>query len=396
MTTRIQQRTTQRTNNKQRRSARTGIMAVAFSLLTLGAFCLSALPARSSGAALQLVRRAHYQMGTIFEIAAYGKEADARRTAAAIEEAFAEIRKADEMMSDYRDDSDLTRLNQNGGTGFVPVPAELYDLLQEAVKYSRLTGGAFDVTSGSLVTAWQRAGGQKRLLSDAELRRLLPLVGDARLLFDDEQQAVRFDRPGVRVDLGAIAKGWAVDRAAAVLRRRGIERALISAGTSTLYAIGSPPSQQAWEIGIRHPLSANAKKDDANQDEEKILATVALKDEALSTSASYEKYIEIQGKKYSHLLDPRSGIPAEGMLSATVIAPTAAESDALSTGVFILGTERAAALLRRLELSGLKLSGIVAEAGIGDQKLVVRRIGAERGRDSVLFSQSRRTANDSD
>ena len=392
---RIQQRTTQRTNNKQRWPARTGSMAAAFSLLVLGAFCLSALPARSSGAALQLVRRAHYQMGTIFEISAYGKEADARRTAAAIEEAFAEIRKADEMMSDYRDDSDLTRLNQNGGTGFVPVPAELYDLLQEAVKYSRLTSGAFDVTSGSLVTAWQRAGGQKRLLSSTELRRLLPLVGDARLLFDDEQQAVRFDRPGVRVDLGAIAKGWAVDRAAAVLRRRGIERALISAGTSTLYAIGSPPSQPAWEIGIRHPLSADVE-DVANQDEEKILATVALKDEALSTSASYEKYIEIQGEKYSHLLDPRSGIPTERMLSATVIAPTAAESDALSTGVFILGTERAAALLRRLELSGLKLSGIVAEAGIGDQKLVVRRIGAERGRDSVLFSQSRRTANDSD
>ena len=384
MTTRIQQRNTQRNTSEQRRSARTGSLAATFSLLTLGAFCLSALPARSSGAALQLVRRAHYQMGTIFEISAYGKEEDARRTAAAIEEAFAEIRQADQMMSDYRDDSDLTRLNQNGGTGFVPVPAALYDLLQESVKYSRLTGGAFDVTSGPLVTAWQRAAGQKRLLSDTELRRLLPLVGDSRLLFDDERQAVRFDRPGVRVDLGAIAKGWAVDRAAAVLRRRGIERALISAGTSTLYAIGSPPSQQAWEIAIRHPRSAKVE-DDANQDEETILATVALRDEALSTSASYEKYIEIQGKKYSHLLDPRSGIPAEGMLSATVIAPTAAESDALSTGVFILGTEQAAALLRRLELSGLKLSGIVAEAGIRDQKLVVRRIGAGRERDSALL-----------
>ena len=341
MTTLIQQRNTQRNTSEQRRSARTGSLAATFSLLTLGAFCLSALPARSSGAALQLVRRAHYQMGTIFEISAYGKEEDTRRTAAAIEEAFAEIRQADQMMSDYRADSDLTRLNQNGGTGFVPVPAELYDLLQESVKYSRLTGGAFDVTSGPLVTAWHRATGQKRLLSDTELRRLLSLVGDSRLLFDDEQQAVRFDRPGVRVDLGAIAKGWAVDRAAAVLRRRGIERALISAGTSTLYAIGSPPSQQAWEIGIRHPLSEDVNEA-ANQDEGKILATVALRDEALSTSASYEKYIEIQGKKYSHLLDPRSGIPAEGMLSATVIAPTAAESDALSTGVFILGTEQAA------------------------------------------------------
>ncbi|MCH8266818.1 MAG: FAD:protein FMN transferase, partial [Acidobacteria bacterium] len=146
MTTRIQQRNTQRNTSEQRRSARTGSLAAAFSLLTLGAFCLSTLPARSSGAALQLVRRAHYQMGTIFEISAYGKEEDARRTAAAIEEAFAEIRQADQMMSDYRDDSDLTRLNQNGGTGFVPVPAELYDLLQESVKYSRLTGGAFDVT----------------------------------------------------------------------------------------------------------------------------------------------------------------------------------------------------------------------------------------------------------
>ncbi len=387
MTTRIQQRNT----SEQRRPARTGGMAATFSLLALGAFCLCALPAGSSGPALQLVRRAHYQMGTIFEISAYGE--NARRTAAAIEEAFAEIRQADQMMSDYRADSDLTRLNQNGGTGFVAVPAELYDLLQESVKFSRLTGGTFDVTAGPLVTAWQQAAGQKRLLSDTELRQLLPLVGDARLVFDDQQQAVRFDRPGVRVDLGAIAKGWAVDRAAAVLRRRGITRALISAGTSTLYAIGSPPSQPAWEIGIRHPLSADVDadvKDDANQNEATILATVALKDEALSTSASYEKYLEIQGKNYSHLLDPRSGIPAERILSATVIAPTAVESDALSTGVFILGTEQAAALLRRLELSGpklsgLKLSGIVAEAGIRGPETIVRRIGAERKRDFVLL-----------
>ncbi len=384
MTTRIQQRNTQRNAGEQLRPAHTDRLAVTFLLFTLWAFCLSALPARSSGAALQLVRRAHYQMGTIFEISAYGKEEDSRRTVAAIEEAFAKIRQADEMMSNYRDDSDLTRLNQKGGTGFVPVPAELYNLLQESVKYSRLTGGAFDVTAGPLVTAWQRAAGQTRLLSGTELRRLLPLVGDSRLLFDDERQAVRFDRPGVRVDLGAIAKGWAVDRAAAVLRRRGIERALISAGTSTFYAIGSPPSQQAWEIGIRHPRSANAE-DDSNQDEETILATVALRDEALSTSASYEKYLEIQGKKYSHLLDPRSGIPAERLLSSTVIAPTAAESDALATGVFILGTEQAAALLRRLELSGLKLSGIVAEAGIRDPEIIVRRIGAIRERDSLLL-----------
>ena len=368
-----------RNTKAEQRPAHTGRLAVLFPLFSLGAFFLFALPARSSGPALQLVRRAHYQMGTIFEISAYGKQEDARRTASAMEEAFAEIRRADEVMSNYRPDSDLMRLNEAGSSGFVPLPADLYALLQEAVKYSRLTGGAFDVTAGLLVEAWQQAAAQATLVSRRELLRLLPLAGDSRLVFDDEKQAVRFDRPGVRVDLGGIAKGWAVDRAAAVLRRHGIERALISAGSSTLYAIGSPPSQPGWEIGIRHPLAQDDDVDE-NRHEEKILATVSLKDEALSTSAGYEKPIEIQGKTYSHLLDPRSGIPAEGMLSATVISPTAVESDALSTGVFILGREQAAALLRRL-----KLSGIVAEADIRGQELIVRQIGAVQETDFVLL-----------
>ncbi len=195
-----------------------------------------------------------------------------------------------------------------------------------------------------------------------ERRQLLPLIGVSHLVLNEQEQTVRFDRAGMSVDLGGIAKGWAVDRAAAVLRRHGIRSALISAGTSTLYALGSPPGQSAWSIGIRHPLR-----------EDEIFATASLKDESLSTSASYENFLRIDGKMYSHILDPHSGVPVERMLSCTVMAPTAVASDALSTAGFVLGIDGTVALLERLGLAG-----VLVGPGKRGTEIVVRRIGLPR------------------
>lgn len=305
------------------------------------------------------VRRAHYVMGTVFEIEAYGK--DAERTAAAVEEAFAAIRRADEILSDYRDDSELSRLNRDGAQGFVPLSADLFAVLQKSVEYSRLTDGAFDVTVGPMVDAWRQASKDGRLPNDRERARWLSLVGHSLLRLDGSQQAARFDRPEMRVDIGGIGKGWAVDRAADILRQHGIERALISAGTSSIYALGAPPGESAWKVAIRHP-----------RDEDDLLAVVALRDESLSTSADYEQAREIGGKPYSHILDPRTGWPVEGMWSSTVIAPEAAESDALSTAAFVLGLERAEAMLRKRGLPAI-LAGR-AGPGSGGEKMIVRAI----------------------
>jgi thiamine biosynthesis lipoprotein len=310
---------------------------------------LAAAPlAPASEPGLHVVRRAHYVMGTVFEIEAYGK--DAERTAAAVEESFAAIRRADEILSDYRDDSELSRLNRDGAQGSVHLSADLFAVLRKSVEYSRLTDGAFDVTVGPAVDAWRRASKEGRMPNDGERSRWLSLVSHSLLRFDDSQQAARFDRPGMRVDLGGIGKGWAVDRAVEILRQRGIEHALISAGTSSVYALGAPPGQTAWKVAIRHP-----------QREDDHLAVVLLRDESLSTSANYEQSHEVAGKAYSHILDPRTGWPVEGMWSSTVIASEAAESDALSTAAFVLGLERAEAMLRKRGLAAI----LAGQAGAG-------------------------------
>lgn len=307
--------------------------------------------ATATARALPHLVRAHYLMGTVFTIETYHQNTP--QAEAAIEEAFQLIRRADEMMSHYRDESALSLLNREAASRPVPVPAELYSLLRTAQHYNELTAGTFDITTSSLTAAWQQAEERGSPLSPAELATARSLMGSGRLLFDDEHRTVRFDRSGVRIDLGGIAKGWAVDRAAELLRARGIRSALISAGTSTLYAIGAPPGEHAWAIGIRTPEAAGEDLPDVSASA--VLGTVELRDASLSTSSPSERYFSIQGKRYSHVLDPRTGSPAENLASATVVAPTATQSDALSTAAFVLGWEQSAALLRRQGAGGLLL-----------------------------------------
>lgn len=310
--------------------------------------CLAAVAIVAAGASmasprstpLHRVRRAHYAMGTIFEIDAYG--ADPAKTAAALEQAFADIRHADEIMSHYREESNLSRLNRDGARQFVPLHLDLYSLLRIAQHFTLETGGAFDVTTNSLGLRWKEAAGRGQPLGEEERKAALRSVGMTHLVFQDATHSVRYRRNGVRIDLGGIAKGWAVDQAAAILRRNGIQSALITAGTSTLYGLGAPPGESAWNIGIRHPGR-----------EDQLLAIVSLRDNSLSSSASYENYTEIQGKRYSHILNPRSGLPADSMLSTTVVAPTATESDALSTAVYVLGMNAGARLLQTRRLCGV-------------------------------------------
>lgn len=294
------------------------------------------------------IKRAHYVMGTIFEIEAYHHDPAAAE--AAIEAAFQEILRADQMMSHYREDSSLSLLNQQGALGPVRLPEELYQLLRASVQFSQQTRGAFDVTTNSLTEAWRLAEQRGIPLNDAELTIARQLVGAGRLIFDAAHSTVRFDRAGVRVDLGGIAKGWAVDRAANLLRARGVRSALINAGTSTIYAIGAPPGESAWRIGIRAPKPTPAAD---SEEDGMLLGTVALRDMSLSTSSSSERYFEIGGARYSHILDPRTGMPAASLATASVVSPSATESDALSTASFVLGLEQASQLLLERRLSGL-------------------------------------------
>lgn len=289
---------------------------------------------------LRLHRRAHYVMGTIFEISAYGENPET--TAAAIEEAFAVIREADHVMSSYRKDSDLMVLNARAASGFVPIRPDLFEVIRAAVMYAELTDGAFDITVGPLMRAWGFFQARGRIPSPPERSVLRAIVGSRHIQLDATRRAVRFDVPGVEIDLGGIAKGWAVDRAADVLRARGIQSALIDAGTSSLYAVGAPPGEEAWPVGLRDPLRAD-----------RVAAVVGLKDMSLSTSGGYERYVRVRGKRYSHIMNPKTGWPVADMLSTTVVAPTAMESDALSTAVFVMGADRGRVLLAARGLEGL-------------------------------------------
>ena len=286
----------------------------------------------------QAVRRAHYVMGTIFEITAYG--ASREDTVTAVAQSFAAIRQADETLSHYRPESDLMRLNRSASRGAVTVARDLYRVLEEALRFARLSGGAFDVTVGPLVRLWAEAADRDRAPSEQEILEARKRVGSAKVELLPELQ-VRFAHKGLEINLGAIGKGWAVDQAVAVLKRHGVRNAFVSAGTSTVFALGDDGSSEGWEVSVRNPIEGDP------------LATFRICDQAVSTSAAYERYWEIAGNRFGHILDPRSGQPAASMLSATVVAPTGTAADALSTAAYVMGVEEGSALFRRLNLEGL-------------------------------------------
>ncbi len=305
------------------------------------------------------VQRAHYVMGTIFEIRGFGK--DREQTAEAFEAAFAEIREADELLSHYREDSALARLNHEAARGPIEVEPGLYDVLALSRKFAELSDGAFDPTAGALVGLWEEAEQAGRPPTDEQLQQTFRRVGWRKVELLDGGR-VRFRTSGVRVNFGAIGKGWALDRALEVLKRHGVRNALLSAGTSTVYALGSDRSGRGWRISLRDPLRPDAE--DVEDDEE--AAAFYVRDGAVSTSADYERSLMIDNQRYSHIIDPRSGLPvgaARGpddgkILSATVRAPNAAEADALSTAVFVMGLDKGRDFLKRVGRQG-RLIGLV-------------------------------------
>lgn len=262
---------------------------------------------------------------------------DAAALPAIVGGALDEIDRVDRLMSHYRRDSPLSRLNREAASGPVAVEPELLDFLAECLRWSRESDGAFDVTVGPLMKAWGffRDGG--RVPAEAELARVLETVGYRHVVLDQEAGTVRFDRPGVELDLGGIGKGYAVDRAVEVLRRRGILSALVNLGGSSVYGLGAPPGREAWEVGLADPTSPG-----------KTARTVKLRDRALSVSGGYERFFEKDGVTYSHIMDPRTGRPVQGVLSVAVLTDSATAGDALDDVLFVLGPEEGRAHVRRV------------------------------------------------
>jgi thiamine biosynthesis lipoprotein len=275
-------------------------------------------------------------MACLYTIDAYAD--DSETLPHILDEALDEVDRIDRLMSHYKTDSPLSRINREAATSPVTVEPELFDFITESIRYSRESDGAFDITVGPLMKAWGFFRGDGRLASGHDVEDARSLVGSRHVILDAEHRTIRFDRPGVELDLGGIAKGYAVDRAVGLLRARHVAAALVSAGGSTIYGLGVPPTHNGWMVAIQDPT-----------DSRKSAREVELKDRALSVAGSSEKFFEVHGVRYSHIMDPRTGRPVQGVLSVAVITETGTQGDALDDAFFVLGPVGSRNYLQRLE-----------------------------------------------
>jgi thiamine biosynthesis lipoprotein len=284
---------------------------------------------------LQRFEASRMSMACLYAIEAYGP--DAAALPRVIDEAFDEVDRIDRLMSHYKPDSPLSRLNRDARSGPVPVDRELFDFIAESLRYSRESEGAFDITVGPLMKAWGFFRGDGRVPSAPELDAARRAVGARRVRLDRASRTIAFDDPGVELDLGGIAKGYAVDRVVGILKRRGVVAALVSAGGSSVFGLGSPPDGAGWTVAIQDPVNSGRTAFD-----------VQLRDRALSVAGSSDKFFEADGRTYSHIMDPRSGRPVHGVLSVAVLSSDATSGDALDDALFVLGPEGSRNYLRRL------------------------------------------------
>jgi thiamine biosynthesis lipoprotein len=293
-------------------------------------------------------------MGTFVSIAVHDRGGD--RLAEAVEQAFDEVRAVDALMSTFRPDSQISRLNRAAGREPMAVDPRVAEVLRAARHTGEQSGGVFDVTVLPLLRAFglrqalrdetdkdsrgSRPGRAPHRPTPEALLSALGQVDYRTIAVDTASNSAGLAHSGTTIDLGGIAKGYAVDRAAEVLRARGVRQAVINAG-GDLRVLGAPGHGHGggWRVGIADPLQPSG-----------ILATLEVRDQAIATSGNYEQFVEVDDERFGHLIDPRSGRPAEAMLSATVVAATAMQADAASTTAFLMGPELGAHHI--LEMSG--------------------------------------------
>jgi len=251
----------------------------------------------------------------------------------AIDAVMAELRRIDDLMSHYKPESQLSQINQFANERPVQVDKELFDLIKLSTHYSQITEGAFDITYASVGYLYDYPHHVRP--TEEQIREKLPAVNWRNMLLDEEHHTVRFEHPGMRIDLGGIGKGYAVDRGIDILKARGIQRALVTAGGDS--RIIGDRMGRPWLVAVRHPDNPN-----------KVVTRIPLSDSAVSTSGDYERYFDEGGVRYHHIIDPHTGHSASKVRSATVLAPTATQTDGMSKTAFVLGPEKALEIINRM------------------------------------------------
>ncbi len=304
------------------------------------------------------------QMGTLFTISLFAPNEQVGRTAA--DAAFRRVAALEEIMSDYQADSELMQLCDQPWGRPVPVSQDLFRIFEQAEFFSRKSGGAFDVTIGPCVRLWRFARKRHTLPAPAEIRDAKARVGFQNLRLDARAQTATLLVPGMRLDLGGIAKGYAADEALKLLKGMGISRALVAASGDI--AIGEPPP---GETGWRVALSAIDAKDSG-----KTTQTIRLRNAGISTSGDTEQFIEIEGVRYSHIIDPATCLGLTRRIQATVIAPNAITTDAMATAVCILGPERG---LKTIDSIPGAAAVVTIKDASGEETLRSRRFASVAG-----------------
>ena len=278
--------------------------------------------------------RSEFALGTLCSITLFEQGHDK-----VYDDVFARIREIDNRMSVHVPSSDINRVNAASGIEAVQVHEDVFAVILRALHYAKLSGGAFDPAVGPLVSLWGIGGSSPRVPSQAEIDKTLPLVDWRYVELDEKTRSVLLARRGMALDLGAIAKGYAADEAAAIIKSAGIQRAIINLG-GNIVTFGERKEGGLWRVGVQTP----------NGERDKYIGILQITQKSVVTSGVYERFFEEENRRYHHIFFPSGGYPADsGLLSVTIIAPRSIDADALSTAVFVMGYERGSALIEGLE-----------------------------------------------
>jgi len=303
-------------------------MGIRFAALLI---CLTVLSSLPRAAHAEWHKRTDTVMGTRIYVELW--DTDAAHGEASIDAVMAEMRRIDDLMSHYKPESQLSQINQHAADAPVVVDKELFDLIKLSTHYSEITEGAFDITYASVGYLYNYPNHVHP--TEEQIKAALPAVNWRNMKFDDAHHSVFFEHKGMRIDLGGIGKGYAVDSGIEILQKRGIQHAVVTAGGDS--RIIGDHMGRAWLVAIRHP-------DDPN----KVVTRIPLSDAAMSTSGDYERYFDENGVRYHHIIDPHTGHSASKVRSATIIGPTATQTDGMSKTAFVLGAEKALEIINRM------------------------------------------------
>lgn len=279
----------------------------------------------SIGSAQQLYKRTLKMMGSRFDITVVA--ADSISANGYIDTAIGEIDRIEKLISSWDPKSQTSKINQNAGIQPVTVDPELFDLIDRAIGLSRLTDGAFDISYASMDRIWKFDGSMTEMPTESALRKSVARVGYDNIVLDKDNSTVFLKKNGMKIGFGGIGKGYAADKAKQLLKSKGVSSGIINA-SGDMNTWGVQPDGSEWKVAITNPLNKN-----------KAFALLPLNNGAVVTSGNYEKFVEFGGKRYTHIIDPRTGYPSSGIISVTVFAPSAELADALATSVFVMGRE---------------------------------------------------------